>query len=249
MPYDFSNDWFGVGKKCWDQIIPQVNPGRVLEIGSFEGAATCYLIEKIGATRPFELYCVDPWEGGKEHGYEDMPSVEKRFDRNVGLALSKVAHPIAFHKVKSFSDSALVSLLAEGKHGYFDFIYVDGSHRAPDVLCDAVLSFRLLRVGGVIAFDDYLWHDETRHEIDPIGTPKIAIDAFTNIYSRKIRILRAPLYQLYTEDVGLICPREAKPRQDGLPSHFKNGCHWVPCFGQRNSATGSMFRSMTVING
>jgi predicted O-methyltransferase YrrM len=104
--------------------------------------------------------------------------------------------------VKSFSDGALASLLAEGKRGYFDFIYVDGSHRAPDVLYDAVLSFRLLRVGGVIAFDDYLWDDETRKEVDPIGTPKIAIDAFTNIYSRKLRILRAPLYQLYIQKIA-----------------------------------------------
>jgi predicted O-methyltransferase YrrM len=197
MTYEFSNDWFDVARKIWDDIIPRVKPARVLEIGSFEGASTCYLIEKIGATRPFELYCVDTWEGGEAHGYKDLASVEKRFDRNVGLAISKAAHPIALHKVKSFSDGALASLLAEGKRGYFDFIYVDGSHRAPDVLCDAVLSFRLLRVGGVIAFDDYLWEDETRKEVDPIGTPKIAIDAFTNIYGRKLRIIRAPLYQLY----------------------------------------------------
>jgi len=199
MTYEFSNDWFRVARKNWDDIFGQLKPSRVLEIGSFEGASTCYLIEKVGTEKALELYCVDTWEGGEEHGYENMDSVEKRFDKNVAIAMSKVSHEVTFHKLKSFSDEALASLLVDGKQGYFDFIYVDGSHRAPDVLCDAVLSFRLLRVGGVIAFDDYLWIDQTRHEIDPISAPKIAIDAFTNIYSRKLRIIRAPLYQLYIQ--------------------------------------------------
>jgi predicted O-methyltransferase YrrM len=199
MTYQFTNDWFNIAIKNWNEIIAQLKPGRVLEIGSFEGASTCYLIEKVGTTKALELYCVDTWEGGEEHGYQNMDSVEKRFDGNVELAKSKATHAITFHKLKRFSDEALASLLAEGKQGYFDFIYVDGSHRAPDVLCDAVLSFRLLRVGGVIAFDDYLWNDKTRQEIDPISSPKIAIDAFTNIYSRKLRIMRAPLYQLYIQ--------------------------------------------------
>ena len=42
-------------------------------------------------------------------------------------------------------------------NGAIDFIYVDGSHQAHDVLCDAILSFKLLRVGGIVCFDDYLW--------------------------------------------------------------------------------------------
>jgi predicted O-methyltransferase YrrM len=199
MTYEFSNDWFGVARKNWDDIMAQLKPSRVLEIGSFEGASTCYLIEKVGTAKALDLYCVDTWEGGEEHGYENMGSVEKRFDSNVKIARSKASHEVTFHKLKRFSDQALASLLADGKQGYFDFIYVDGSHRAPDVLCDAVLSFRLLRVGGVIAFDDYLWNDTRRQEIDPISSPKIAIDAFTNIYSRKLRIMRAPLYQLYIQ--------------------------------------------------
>ena len=48
----------------------------------------------------------------------------------------------------------IYALLAEGRQGSFDFIYVDASHRAPDVLLDAVLAFQLLRIGGLIIFDD-----------------------------------------------------------------------------------------------
>lgn len=103
---------------------------------------------------------------------------------------------------KGSSDIELAKLLADGKQGYFDFIYVDGSHQAPDVLCDAILSFRLLKTNGVIAFDDYLWAETLPTGVDPIRCPKPAIDAFTNIYCRKLRILTAPLYQLYIQKTG-----------------------------------------------
>jgi hypothetical protein len=96
----------------------------------------------------------------------------------------------------------LARLLTEGKAGYFDFSYVDGSHQAPDVICDAILAFKLLRVGGVMAFDDYLWAENLPTGIDPIRCPKPAIDAFTNLYCRKVRILQAPLYQLYMQKVA-----------------------------------------------
>ena len=98
---------------------------------------------------------------------------------------------------KNLSAQVLPELIADGKKNYFDFIYIDGSHQAPDVLCDAILGFQLLKVNGVMAFDDYLWHEELPYGVDPIRCPKAAIDAFTNIYCRQLRILNAPIYQLY----------------------------------------------------
>jgi predicted O-methyltransferase YrrM len=205
--YDFTNNWFeGGAKGVWDTLIPQINPTRILEIGSYEGASTCYLIEKLAASKVIELHCVDTWEGGVEHkaggsAEVDMSDVEKRFHHNTGVAISKVANAASLTLHKGFSDLALSELIASGKQGYFDFIYVDGSHQAPDVLCDALLSFRLLKNGGVIAFDDYLWQEHLPYGTDPIRCPKPAIDAFTNIYCRKIRIISAPLYQLYVQKI------------------------------------------------
>jgi predicted O-methyltransferase YrrM len=90
----------------------------------------------------------------------------------------------------------LAKLLAGGKRNYFDFIYIDGSHMAQDVLCDAVLAFRLLRVGGVIVFDDYIWFETLPEGKDPLRCPKPAIDAFVNLHFRKVDVLTAPLLQL-----------------------------------------------------
>ncbi len=203
--YDFTNNWFAsTAKGVWDSLIPQINPTRILEIGSYEGASTCFLIEKLAALKEIEIHCVDTWEGGVEQKKREvnMSDVEKRFHHNTKMAISKVEKTVQLVLHKGFSDLALSKLIAEGKQGYFDFIYVDGSHQAPDVLCDALLSFRLLKNNGVIAFDDYLWQEQLPYGTDPIRCPKLAIDAFTNIYCRKIRVISAPLYQLYVQKIS-----------------------------------------------
>ena len=197
--YRFTNDWFGVARPIWSNLIPQINPTKILEIGSYEGASTCFLIDTLGKTKPIELHCVDTWEGGVEHKGTDMESVEDRFRHNTNTAIESVAHKVELVIHKGFSDYELSKLIASDKSQYFDFIYVDGSHQAPDVISDAILSFKLLRVGGVIAFDDYLWAENLPYGIDPVRCPKPAIDAFTNIFCRKIRIIQAPLYQLYVQ--------------------------------------------------
>lgn len=205
--YRFTNTWFAKSRDAWRRLLPQLDPARILEIGSYEGAAVCFLIDELAPRKPLEIHCVDTWAGGVEHaeGGEhpaDMGSVEARFRHNTGQALAAARHPVDLHVHRKPSDEALVDLLAGGRRNAFDFVYVDGSHQAPDVLCDAVLGFRLLRVGGVMAFDDYLWAEKLPYGTDPIRCPKPAIDAFTTLYCRKLRILEAPLYQIYVQKTG-----------------------------------------------
>ena len=79
--YDFTNNWFeDSAKGVWDSLIPQINPTRILEIGSYEGASTCFLIEKLAASKEIEIHCVDTWEGGVEHAEVNMSDLapEKR---------------------------------------------------------------------------------------------------------------------------------------------------------------------------
>jgi len=201
--FEFTNNWFEtVPRPVWDQLIPQINPTRILEIGSYEGASTCYLISKLASQKEIEIHCIDTWGGGVEHKEVNMDLVEARFHHNTQHATKTAKHSVKLNIHKGFSDYVLCKLLTEKKKNYFDFIYVDGSHQAPDVLCDALIGFRLLRNQGVIVFDDYLWRESLPNDVDPIRCPKIAVDAFTNIYCRKIRILSAQLYQLYVQKIS-----------------------------------------------
>jgi hypothetical protein len=54
-------------------------------------------------------------------------------------------------------------------------------------LDDAVHCFRILAPGGVLIFDDYLW--ESEQGLGPAHEPKMAIDAFLQIFEGKYRLL------------------------------------------------------------
>ncbi|HDL5374719.1 TPA: class I SAM-dependent methyltransferase, partial [Mannheimia haemolytica] len=161
--YIFNSDWFTHNVPSLASIFEYVKPRRILEIGSFEGRSSVFFIEEaLKYQSQVEIHCIDSWEGGAEHqGVWDMGEIEQRFIHNVTLAQQKFQN-VVLYKHRGYSHQKMIELLANGYINYFDYIYIDGSHEAPDVLFDALLAHRLVRKGGVISFDDYLWSpDET----------------------------------------------------------------------------------------
>ena len=70
----------------------------------------------------------------------------------------------------------------------YDIIYIDGNHEAANVLADLVLSWDLLKVGGIQILDDYLLHgplDPKRHFLEELR-PQLAIDAFITAYRNPV---------------------------------------------------------------
>jgi predicted O-methyltransferase YrrM len=201
--FKFSNGWFHGNISRWDKFIPQKNPRKILEVGSFEGQSICYLIEKLSDGTNLEIHSIDTWEGGIEHQAEgeDMTIIEDHFDYNVKLASKNKAN-IKIYKHKGFSDELMPKMLASGMKNYFDLVYIDGSHLASDVLSDAIMGFRLLRVGGLLGFDDYLLNYLPEMNRSPLENPKPAIDAFTNIYFKKIEILPDLNFQLWIKKIS-----------------------------------------------
>ena len=208
--YAFTRDWFSIYIPVWKRILDQEKPRKILEIGSFEGRSACHIIEYGASVADGEvsLTCVDTWEGSIEHrqgaGAEaNMNDVERRFDHNTRLALAKAAKPLALRKLKQKSQYALAGLITAGASESFDLIYIDGSHEAPDVLADAAMAFPLLRVGGTMIFDDYLWSMDRPGAQDVLRMPKPAIDAFMNLYQRKMVVYPGlPLRQLYARKIA-----------------------------------------------
>ena len=195
----YSQDWFSRNIPAWTFLLKRLakenNPLRILEVGVFEGRSTCWLLENFCKTPASLLVAVDTFQGGIEHKGMELASLRSRFESNIRT----VASPARVDIREGFSLPELARLVVE-KPQPFDFISIDASHQAPDVLGDAVLAFQLLRVGGVMAFDDYLWSPTPQGTENPILLPKMAIDAFTTAYSRRLRILSGlPLYQLYIQ--------------------------------------------------
>lgn len=207
--YEFTNGWFrgnvfGSGMvvnipEIWNSVLERRDISRVLEIGSYEGQSACYLIKRLG-TRGGSLTCVDTWAGSAEHTSKiDMDQVERRFDANTQLALSEISDvSVELIKIKERSVTALTQIIHADIE--FDLVYIDGSHNSQDVLFDLVMSFQLLKIGGLIICDDYLWDYGYRLTNDINSCPKPAIDAFCSIFNSSVRILRGfPIYQLYLE--------------------------------------------------
>jgi len=153
-------------------------PTRYLEIGTFEGA-TLALVFTLLKQRA-QITVIDPWLPYPELADAKMASAEQRFAKNI----SAIGADRVLRVLKGRSIDHLPNLIDAGE--VFDFILVDGSHRALDVLADAALAWRLLAPGGLMVFDDYLY--DVRHG-DEVFRPKRAIDAFVSMVRRELDIL------------------------------------------------------------
>ena len=143
---EFTDDWTSDNFGIWSQVFDAHGKSftQGLEIGSFEGRSAISFLEYLPNLR---LTCLDLFEHTSEFFAKRKPWV--KFDKN----LSKYAG--RYEKVISPSANALAEFASKGRK--FDFIYIDGSHTRDDVFVDALLSWKLLNVNGVLIFDDYFW--------------------------------------------------------------------------------------------
>jgi predicted O-methyltransferase YrrM len=190
--YKFTQDWFSHNIPVWEQLkglLPQGEERGFLEIGSFEGRSMVWTVENMMQDGD-EIYCIDTWEGSEEHSAETVQGIEERFDHNATLLRDKFPEKW-ISKNKGTSTQSLACWLTgidddyDPTFDFFDFIYIDGSHTAKDVLTDACMAWPLLKQGGLMVFDDYLW-GESR---DILHRPKLATDFFVNVFAEGLDIV------------------------------------------------------------
>lgn len=181
--YQFTQDWFSINIPIWEEYLARFahRPNlHFLEVGSWEGRSTCWLLKNILTDHSARLDCIDTFEGSLEHkGYDEsyLKSVEERFDFNI----AKTGEAEKVKKIVGRSQEMLRTL----RFNFYDLLYIDGSHLASDVLVDAVLGWGLVKVGGVIVFDDY----DFTFPGNPQQNTKIAVDAFLTVFGEKIKVI------------------------------------------------------------
>jgi predicted O-methyltransferase YrrM len=153
-------------------------PIRALQIGAYTGDASVWIATNILTHPESVLVDVDTWEGSDEaaHKHMDWNNVEDVYDEKTKFW--RDANKIV--KCKSTSDD----FFSNNKNDY-DFIYVDGDHTSYGVIKDAVNSYEVLKVDGMMGFDDYQWTGG----VNELDRPRKAIDAFLGIYSDRISLL------------------------------------------------------------
>lgn len=163
----FTTNWFNGRKEQFKKHLK--NPKRILEIGTWEGQGAVWFKQNYDAT----VEVIDPFTGSVEH---DVTGLEERFNENTkGLGI------VAY---KGLSKDTLPGL------GMFDCIYIDGSHKASDVIFDLVVGWEHLNEGGIMGMDDYTW----KQEWEETERPQMAIDAFLNIYKGQYKLLYKKSY-------------------------------------------------------
>ena len=191
MDYEFTQDWFS--EKNPERVVLQFEeflsefkskPCMFLEIGSFEGMSTIWMLEYILTEERSQIFCIDAWA-------EWTGDAFVRFVSNI----NKTGFRDKVHIVKGDSSEELRVFPKE----YFDFIYVDGNHDEKAVIKDAIGSFRILKKGGIIAFDDYLLgirYPNSHGSKAMNGSAKKAIDYFIETFKDELDVIHND-YQLW----------------------------------------------------
>ena len=185
-------DYFEPYVEAWEYFFSKQVDWRAdekkvaVEIGSYEGSSAIWITNNLLKAPDSELYCIDAW--GDVAGERHFENFQKNVLERTAASKLRIVRDLSFNALLALNRKRLKA----------DLLYVDGSHSAPDVLSDLVLGFALVKVGGVIVCDDYTWDDPKHGGDDLAARPKLAIDAFTTIYARKVRLHRAmPLRQIF----------------------------------------------------
>jgi predicted O-methyltransferase YrrM len=183
--YKFTEEWFT------DDGLSVLNVDKtkelhILEIGSFEGKSTIWFLENILQNKNSTITCVDPWMNySQDHDslnsyFKETNEWDLKERKTKEIFLYNIVESGDSNKVvvrQGFSDKVLPSLITEQK--IYDIIFIDGNHTAPYVMMDAVMSWSLLKNGGIFIFDDYTWglHKPTTLR------PKESVDYFIESFN------------------------------------------------------------------
>jgi predicted O-methyltransferase YrrM len=185
--YQFTEDWFTAHTRVWEQLLSEQkgkSDVRYLEIGVFEGRSVLWMLENILTHPSAKLTAVDLFP-------DDL---QERFVGNIDK--SGVRDKVEIFKGKS--QEQLRQLPLES----YDIIYIDGSHRAKHVFLDAALSWDLLKYGGLLIFDDYLWNVKLPADLLPKGP----IDMFLMAFGDELELLHKG-YQVFVRKAKRSCER------------------------------------------
>jgi predicted O-methyltransferase YrrM len=177
----FRVDMVSINFATWEPYLKGLEgrSARILEIGSFEGMSACYFLWRLPDAH---VTCIDTFTGGPSFAAlaADVSGMEEAFDRNVSLVDAG-----RVRKLVGDSGQHLLALLDEGSR--FDFVFVEGSDLALDVLVDAALSWQMLIPGGHMVFDNYLWRSPLGE--DPLFQPAPAVHAFVDLVGNHCQVL------------------------------------------------------------
>ena len=197
--YNWTNDLPDNTRHLFEAALQKATAGKaqpkILEIGTYAGTSTVEMLKLVPAAT---AVTVDRWEDYDEFGNPVLGEIGSRKIMNIyyeNMAAGGVAHRV--RALRGDSAEKLIELIQEGYQ--FDFIYVDGGHKCLDCYADMVLSWPLLRKGGIMAVDDVLFMAEKK-AADPLAVPYAGVEYFVEKYKGQYEIVHSG-YRIYLRKI------------------------------------------------
>jgi predicted O-methyltransferase YrrM len=130
-----------------------VDTFRIAELGVYKGRGTAlWLVELINRGVPFEYHAIDHFQGSKEHK-QNINYYQLTLDNLKSFLTPDIN--LKIHKQPTFIAADFFP------NNYFDLVYIDASHDYFNVKQDITTWLPKVKIGGVIAGDDYVqgWPD------------------------------------------------------------------------------------------
>ena len=155
-------NWFG-GAEIYRRFVARADgPAIAVELGAWKGrSALCMGAEIARSGKPIRFFAVDHWQGSDGEALHALDE-DVRTGRLFEVFLQNIA-PVAAYVEPIRSDTAAAAERFE--EGSVDFLYIDASHSYHGVLRDLIAWFPKVKVGGLIAGDDWCFVTEGEREV------------------------------------------------------------------------------------
>jgi GR25 family glycosyltransferase involved in LPS biosynthesis/predicted O-methyltransferase YrrM len=231
------------------------NSCEILEIGTFAGTSVIGMLQYLPNAK---ATTIDPWISylEKECATEiNTHSLEKIEQMNVEMIFHENIFKAGFKEkvtaIKGDSAFVLIDLIKNGKH--FDFIYVDGSHKAIDCYTDCLLGWELLNMNGIMGIDDYLYKISLTNELEnvmkgvdhfleKIKGQYIILEKGYRVFIKKIQLINLLANDFLETKYNLLC-NTTSDINEHLPTLYKyaSNCDSVLELGVRGCVSSWAF--------
>jgi predicted O-methyltransferase YrrM len=178
--YQNLDGWFNY-ISIYNYVVSQGDDGdHFVEVGAWKGKSTAYLaVEIANSGKKIKLDVVDTWAGSLEHQNDEIIKKDQLY--NLFLENMKPVEGIYNPRRMTSLDAA-----ATYEDNSLDFVLLDASHEYEDVKADILAWLPKVKVGGILAGDDYhhTWPGVVKAVTELINNPQI-VDNVTWAYKKE----------------------------------------------------------------